>query len=68
MQEQKDRMALSVMEMAEALGISRPTAYELIHRADFPTVRIGKRVLIPASALSAWLDHEAGGGGDYGAQ
>lgn len=49
------RIALSVSDAAAALGISRPTMYTLMHRADFPVVRVGRRVLIPKAALEAWL-------------
>ena len=52
---QSDRLALSVMEMARTLGVSRSTAYALTRRAGFPVCRIGDRVLIPVDALREWL-------------
>ncbi len=48
-------MVLSVEEMAAELGISRATAYELSHSKDFPTVRVGTRILIPIASLKDWL-------------
>ncbi len=50
-----DKLTYTVMEMAKHLNISRDAAYALIHRADFPSARIGRRVVIPARALEKWL-------------
>ena len=36
-----DKLALSVTEAAALLGVSRPTVYTLIHRADFPAFKLG---------------------------
>ena len=52
-------LALSVDMVAHVLGISRSNAYILIHRKDFPSVRIGeKRWIVPRDALKAWLEQE----------
>ena len=56
-----ERLALSPVEMAEALGISRSKAYELINTPGFPIVRLGKRVVIPVQGLNEWM---ANGGTD----
>lgn len=34
-----------------ALGISRASAYEAVQIKPIPSVRIGKRILVPKSAL-----------------
>ena len=47
---------LSVEEMASFLGISRVGAYNLSHSNGFPSMRIGKRILIPRDHFFAWLD------------
>ncbi|WP_251319698.1 helix-turn-helix domain-containing protein [Flintibacter muris] len=49
------RLTLSVAEAAKELGICTKSAYNLIHRADFPTVRIGKRVRISRAGLAEWV-------------
>lgn len=54
----KDKMLLSISEVAAVLGISRPSIYQLIHSADFPIVRLGGRVLIPVKQLEDWLDEQ----------
>lgn len=50
-----EKLTISVSEMQKALGIGRNTAYELVNRADFPAVRLGKRIVIPVEGLAAWL-------------
>jgi excisionase family DNA binding protein len=54
-----EKIALSVAEAAEALGVSKPTVYELIHRDDFPSFKIGARQLISRSGLEAWVQAQA---------
>lgn len=61
--ENQKRLCLSVAEVAEAMGISRPTAYDLTHRADFPALRLGRRVVIPKAAFEKWLDDLVKDGG-----
>ena len=40
-------------------GISLSKAYALTREADFPSVRVGKRVLVPVSEFKAWLSARA---------
>ena len=54
---------LNANQLAEVLGISRAGAYQLMHREDFPTLHIGKRMLVPRDKLLAWIDCNTGG--DY---
>ena len=57
-----EKMTLSVEEMAEALGISRPVAYELVKREGFPAVRVSeRRIIIPVEGLRRWLAAESEG-------
>ena len=49
---------MSVEEMADYFGISRSAAYQLIHRADFPALRIGRRVVIPVERLNEWVNSQ----------
>lgn len=53
---------LNANQLAEALGISRAGAYQLLHRRDFPTLQIGKRLLVPRDKLIAWIDRNTGDG------
>lgn len=43
----------------ELLGISRSAAYALFHREDFPTLKIGRRLLVTHDALMQWLKEDA---------
>lgn len=54
-----EKLAYNAKEAAATLGISLPTFYELSNRADFPCVRIGRRIIVPVDSLRAWLAKEA---------
>jgi excisionase family DNA binding protein len=58
-----NKTTLSVQELASQLDIGLSKAYALVKEPDFPTVRIGTRILIPVDGLHEWLAHEAKGGG-----
>ena len=49
------RLCISVPEAAELLGISRNNAYELVKRGELPSIKLGKRKLIPKVALERKL-------------
>lgn len=53
-----DKLAVGTTEAARLLGISRPTLYQLIGRTDFPSFRVGGRVLISVAGLQAWIDQQ----------
>ena len=48
-------LMLSAPDLAEALGISRAGAYELVKREGFPSLHIGNRILVPKEELIAWI-------------
>lgn len=54
-----ERKTLSVAEAARALGISRNSAYEAVHRGELPAVQIGRRWLVPVAALDTLLSGAA---------
>lgn len=55
---QMEPLAVSSNEAARLLNISRPTLYTLLNREDFPSFRIGNRVLISVSGLKEWVDRQ----------
>jgi excisionase family DNA binding protein len=55
------RLTLTVEEAAGLLGISRAFAYEAVRRGEIPSIRIGRRVLVPRVALDRLV---GGTGGD----
>ena len=44
-------MVFTVEETAEVLRISRGSAYEAVRTGQIPSVRIGRRILIPRQLL-----------------
>jgi len=53
-----ERLTLSVEEAAATLGIRRAFAYEAVRRGEIPSIRIGRRVLVPHAALHRLLNTE----------
>ena len=54
-----ERLVLSVREVQEALNLSRSSVYEGIAQGTIPSIRVGKRILVPRAALQRLLE-EAG--------
>lgn len=52
-------MFLTVMDVANLLGISRASAYELAREENFPKLKIVQgRTIIPRDRLLEWLDEQ----------
>ena len=51
-------ITLKAEEVAQVLGISLANAYVLMHSADFPTLRIGKRMVVPKDKLIEWINKQ----------
>jgi excisionase family DNA binding protein len=52
-------MFLTVMDVANLLGISRASAYELVREENFPKLKIVQgRIIIPRNRLLEWLDEQ----------
>lgn len=47
-------MVFSITETASLLGISRGLAYELARRGELPTMQLGRRRVVPRSALARY--------------
>ncbi|MGP8182083.1 MAG: helix-turn-helix domain-containing protein [Acidimicrobiales bacterium] len=52
----ENRLVYTVEEAASLLGISRSFAYEAVQHGDIPSMRIGKRILVPKAALERLLE------------
>lgn len=48
---QKETTFLNVKDVAEIMGISIPTARKLFEKRDFPTIRVGRRLLVSEDAF-----------------
>ena len=51
-----ERLALTVEEAGALLGISRDLAYDLVNRGELPSLRLGRRLIVPRRALERLVD------------
>jgi excisionase family DNA binding protein len=56
---QPEARVVTLNEAASLLRISRGSAYEAAKRREIPTIRIGRRLLVPLAALERMLAGEA---------
>ena len=49
--------------LAELFGVSRASAYELMREKNFPSFRIGKRILVSKENLRTWIESRSEKGG-----
>ncbi len=54
---------LNAAMVAEVLGVSPSSGYELMHEAGFPTLRIGNRMVVPKEKFIQWVEEHTVGGG-----
>lgn len=54
--EKTNRLALSVEEARLQLGLSRSLMYEAVRNKQVPSIRIGRRILIPLAGLQRLLE------------
>jgi excisionase family DNA binding protein len=53
--ERIQRRTLTINEAAKGLGISKASAYAAARSGDLPTIKIGKRILVPVISLERML-------------
>lgn len=53
---------LNAALVAKVLGIAPSSAYELMHEKDFPTLRVGSRMVVPKDSFIRWVESTSGGG------
>ena len=56
---ENNRATLTVVEAARRLGIGRNQAYQAARTGEIPTIKIGKRLLVPRAALLRLLGEAA---------
>ncbi len=47
--------------VAKVLGISISSAYELMHEARFPALRVGSRIVVPKEKFCQWVEAQTDG-------
>lgn len=55
-----EKKYMSVAELAEYIGVSKPAAYQLAHMDSFPAIKIGKRrIIVIADMVDEWMRRQA---------
>jgi excisionase family DNA binding protein len=54
-----ERLALSVEEASDLLGISKWLGYEMVAQGILPALRLGRRLVVPLVALERMLEEVA---------
>ena len=57
----REEPTITVEHAGHLLGISRPSAYDAAARGDIPTIRMGRRLLVPTAAMWRMLQLEHAG-------
>ncbi|MFC1982484.1 helix-turn-helix domain-containing protein [Chloroflexota bacterium] len=58
-----ESLVLTVGEAAKLLRLSKTTTYDQIRQGSIPSIRIGKRILVPRAALMHMLEETIGKAG-----
>lgn len=53
------RKTYTPREISNLLGISMPVTYDLCNSEGFPSIRIGKKIVVPCEAFERWLNETA---------
>ena len=53
---------LNAENVAQVLGIAPSICYELMHKADFPVLKIGNRMVVPKEKFIQWVEMHTQGG------
>ena len=54
-------LILNAEIVKNVLGMSISSAYELMHEKDFPSIKIGNRIIVPKDKFREWIDKKSGG-------
>lgn len=50
---------MNAMQVADYLGISKQGAYNLMNSSSFPTLRVGKRLLVSTDRFLEWIEEHS---------
>ena len=59
-------LLLSAKTVAKVLGVSPSSGYELMHQRDFPTLKIGNRIVVSKERFVQWVERNTSGRDDVG--
>ena len=60
MEGENEKLVLTAMEAARLLRIGRATCYEQIRQGVIPSIRIGRKIIVPRAALMHKLEEIVG--------
>jgi excisionase family DNA binding protein len=63
---QVERELLTAREVQQMLGLGLSKVYDMMARGELPTLRIGRLVRVPRSALMEWMASRTRSGGSSG--
>ena len=52
---------LNAKMVADVLGVSPSSGYELMREKDFPSLKVGSRIVVPKEKFVAWVERKTGG-------
>lgn len=64
MQDVSERKTYNIEEAGRLLGVGGNQAYEAARTGQIPTIKIGKRILVPKAAFDRMLNGGGDGAGD----
>jgi len=56
-----EKLTYTVVEAGDLLGLSRATAYDLVHKGIIPTIRLGRQLKVPRVQLEKLLNGRSEG-------
>nr|WP_325178989.1 helix-turn-helix domain-containing protein [uncultured Oscillibacter sp.] len=55
---------LNARTVAQVLGVSASSSYELMHQQNFPSLKIGNRIVVPKERFVQWVEQNTSVGND----
>jgi excisionase family DNA binding protein len=60
MKKQSNATVYAVDELARELGVSRNAIYSGLRAGTIPSIRLGRRFILPRAAIALWLQSAGG--------
>lgn len=54
----EEKVVYTASDIMKLLGLSKNTTYDLLKSGQFPTRRLGKKLLVSKEAFSNWLNSD----------
>ena len=54
------KLLIGAKEAAEMMDVSMPTFYQMAAMEGFPSIRVGKRILVSVDGLKTWIAQHYG--------